>query len=102
MHVQAAAECPELQESVARLCVAWWQAGAPGKEALITQTIPYLLVRALSTCENLSSCYCLLSHTGVRHSMYVGFNIKVASKPPFEPPIRSQALECTVAVISRT
>ena len=36
---------------MAKLCVAWWQADAPGKEALITQTIPYLLVRALSTCE---------------------------------------------------
>ena len=52
MHVQAAANEPELQESVARLCVAWWQADAPGKEALVTQTIPYLLVRALSTCED--------------------------------------------------
>lgn len=51
-HVQAAANWPELQESVARLCVAWWQADAPGKEALVTQTIPYLLVRALSTCED--------------------------------------------------
>ena len=51
MPAQAAAKEPELQESVARLCVAWWQADAPGKEALVTQTIPYLLVRALRTCE---------------------------------------------------
>ncbi len=51
-YVQAAASWPEVQESVAKLCVAWWQADAPGKEALITQTIPYLLVRALSTCED--------------------------------------------------
>ena len=49
LHLQAAAEWPELQESVAKLCVAWWQADAPGKEALVTQTLPYLLVRALST-----------------------------------------------------
>lgn len=49
--MQAAAEWPELQESVAKLCAAWWQTDAPGKEGLITQTIPYLLVRALSTCK---------------------------------------------------
>ena len=36
---------------MAKLCAAWWQTGAPGKEGLITQMIPYLLVRALSTCE---------------------------------------------------
>ena len=49
--MQAAAEWPELQESVAKLCATWWQADAPGREGLITQTIPYLLVRALSTCK---------------------------------------------------
>ena len=60
--MQAAAEWPELQESVAKLCAAWWQTDAPGKEGLITQTIPYLLVRALSTCK-------LLQPSSTEHSL---------------------------------
>lgn len=31
-----------------RLCSAWWGYQAAGKEALVSQTLPYLLVRALS------------------------------------------------------
>ena len=47
--VQALPDQPEVQEAVARLCTAWWQAGALSKESLVAQTLPYLLVRALST-----------------------------------------------------
>ncbi len=46
---QAAAEWPDLQSAVATLCMGWWQAGAAGKEAIVAQTLPYFLVRALST-----------------------------------------------------
>jgi hypothetical protein len=46
---QAASEWPQLQEAAASLCVAWWQADAPRKEAVVAHTVPYLLVRALST-----------------------------------------------------
>ena len=45
---QAAAEWPQVQEAVAKLCLAWWQAEAPGRAALVPQTLPYLLVRALT------------------------------------------------------
>ena len=45
---QAAAEWPQVQEAVAKLCLAWWQAEAPGRDALVPQTLPYLLVRALT------------------------------------------------------
>ncbi|BDA48499.1 Condensin-2 complex subunit G2 [Coccomyxa sp. Obi] len=44
----AAAEWPDVQDAVASLCMAWWQVGAAGKEAIVAQTLPYLLVRALS------------------------------------------------------
>ena len=46
---QAGGDAPALQEAVAQLCVAWWQAGALAKEDLITQTLPYVVVRALMT-----------------------------------------------------
>ena len=50
MHAaQAIPQCPELQESVARLGQAWWGADAPGKEALVAQALPYLILRALTT-----------------------------------------------------
>ena len=31
------------------MCLACWQLGAPGREALVPQMLPYLLVRALTT-----------------------------------------------------
>lgn len=46
---QAAAAYPQLQQAVARMCLAWWQSGARNRESLVTQTIPYYLVAALST-----------------------------------------------------
>ncbi|KAK9808548.1 hypothetical protein WJX73_007262 [Symbiochloris irregularis] len=45
----AATEAPELQGAVAQLCLSWWQAGAPGKQRLVPQTLPYLLVKALTS-----------------------------------------------------
>lgn len=42
---QAAAEHPELQNTVARFCELWWAQGLEGKEALVAQTLPFLLVR---------------------------------------------------------
>lgn len=68
LYAQAAAEWPALQESVAKLCVAWWQADAPGKETLVTQTLPYLLVRALSTskaCPSKDSAILALNLVGL-------------------------------------
>ena len=47
--LQAVPQWPELQEAVARLCQAWWAAEAPGREALVAQTLPYLLLRALTS-----------------------------------------------------
>lgn len=46
---QAAGAYPQLQQAVARMCLAWWQSGARNRESLVTQTIPYYLVAALST-----------------------------------------------------
>jgi len=43
---QALELCPPVQDAVARLCCAWWAAGGPDKEELLSQTLPFLLVRA--------------------------------------------------------
>ena len=40
---------PEVQEAVAKLCMAWWLASASGREGVVPQTLPYLLVTALTT-----------------------------------------------------
>ncbi len=47
--LQTAPEWPELQEAAAGLCLAWWHAEAPGKEAVVAQALPYLLNLALAT-----------------------------------------------------
>lgn len=39
------------QDAVARLCSSWWSLGAEGRESLVSQTLPYLLVKALSAGE---------------------------------------------------
>jgi hypothetical protein len=31
-------------EAIAKLCCAWWQYGSDGKEMLVSQTLPYILV----------------------------------------------------------
>lgn len=36
--------CPAVQDAVGRLCCAWWTAGAPDKDELLSQTLPFLLV----------------------------------------------------------
>ena len=41
---QALEMCPAVQDAVARLCCAWWAAGGPDKEELLSQTLPFLLV----------------------------------------------------------
>jgi hypothetical protein len=43
---QALELAPAVQDAVARLCCAWWTAGGPDKEELLSQTLPFLLVRA--------------------------------------------------------
>eukprot|EP00884_Botryococcus_braunii_P013107 jgi/Botrbrau1/21798/Bobra.0190s0023.1 len=45
----AASAFPQLQDAVARMCLAWWEAGGPDRESLVTQTIPYTLVAALTS-----------------------------------------------------
>lgn len=47
--LQAATEVPELQEAVAKLCIAYWQAKAPSRECVVAQLLPYLLVCALTS-----------------------------------------------------
>ena len=37
--------CPPVQDAVARLCCAWWAGNGPDKEELLSQTLPFLLVR---------------------------------------------------------
>ena len=59
LHVQAAPDWPELQEAVAKLCLSWWQLDAPGKETLVLQTLPFMLVKALTTGLQTSSAYVL-------------------------------------------
>ncbi len=64
---QAAAEWPQVQEAVARLCLAWWQARAPAREAFVPQTLPYLLVRALTTGAPGRPLHSLHPHTRGRY-----------------------------------
>ena len=47
--LQAATDLPEVQEAVVKLCMAWWLANAPGREGIVPQTLPYLLVKALTS-----------------------------------------------------
>ena len=47
--MQAVPHLPELQDATAKLCFSWWQADAVNREALVTQTLPYMLVKALTT-----------------------------------------------------
>jgi hypothetical protein len=37
---------PDVQDAVVKLCVAWWVAGADSREYLVSQALPYLLVRS--------------------------------------------------------
>eukprot|EP00232_Nephroselmis_pyriformis_P015184 CAMPEP_0182884986 /NCGR_PEP_ID=MMETSP0034_2-20130328/19337_1 /TAXON_ID=156128 /ORGANISM="Nephroselmis pyriformis, Strain CCMP717" /LENGTH=877 /DNA_ID=CAMNT_0025018231 /DNA_START=21 /DNA_END=2651 /DNA_ORIENTATION=+ len=45
----SAEDFPALQEAVSKLCEAWWAKDLPGKESLVPQTVPYLLVKALAS-----------------------------------------------------
>lgn len=42
---QAVGDLPELQDPVCKLCCSWWELQAPGREQLMAQTLPYILVR---------------------------------------------------------
>ena len=42
---QAVGDLPDLQDPVARLCCSWWELQAPGRDNLMAQTLPYILVR---------------------------------------------------------
>jgi hypothetical protein len=42
-------ERADVQDSVAALCCAWWRASAPDREHLLSQALPYLLIRALAS-----------------------------------------------------
>lgn len=46
---QAAPGAPALNEAVAQLCCAAWTKKAECREALVAQTLPYLLLRALTS-----------------------------------------------------
>lgn len=37
-------DLPEVSDCVAKLCCAWWERKAAGREALVSQTTPYVLV----------------------------------------------------------
>ena len=77
---QAGGDAPALQEAVAQLCVAWWQAEALAKEDLITQTLPYVIVRALMTGKQGSnsftshSRYTVCSFFGMELSQVLGYS----------------------------
>lgn len=47
--MQAAPGAAALNEAVAQLCCAAWTAQAVCREALVPQTLPYLLLRALES-----------------------------------------------------
>jgi hypothetical protein len=36
---------PDVQDAVAKLCCSWWTAEADNREFLVSQALPYLLVR---------------------------------------------------------
>lgn len=46
---QLAPESPALQEAVSQLCCAVWLAKVEGRECVVAQTLPHLVIRALTT-----------------------------------------------------
>jgi hypothetical protein len=46
---QAVGDLPEVQDPVAKLCCSWWELQVAGKEQLMPQTLPYILVSIGST-----------------------------------------------------
>lgn len=48
---QAAPGSPALQDAVSQLCCAVWAAKVEGREAVVAQTLPYLIIRALTSGE---------------------------------------------------
>jgi hypothetical protein len=38
---------PDVQDAVAKLCCSWWTAEADNREFLVSQALPYLLVRGV-------------------------------------------------------
>ena len=42
--LKAVGDLPDLQDPVAKLCCSWWERQAMGKEQLMAQTLPYILV----------------------------------------------------------
>eukprot|EP00798_Chlamydomonas_sp_ICE-L_P016056 gene16056-22193_t len=44
--ILALGDCPEVQDAVSKLCCSWWELQIQGREALVPQTLPYILVRA--------------------------------------------------------
>jgi hypothetical protein len=75
-----------VQEAVAALCLAWWRLGAPGREALVPQTLPYLLVRALTTGARLGAA----AHAGSRGVLRAS-NLAVRDAAALLPAARPRA-----------
>jgi hypothetical protein len=44
-----APESPALQDAVSQLCCAVWLAKLEGRECIVAQTLPHLVIRALTT-----------------------------------------------------
>ncbi|KAJ7120632.1 hypothetical protein O6H91_04G021800 [Diphasiastrum complanatum] len=42
-------DAPDLQDSIARLCEQCWREGFPGREALVAQSLPFLLSKSLGS-----------------------------------------------------
>ncbi len=49
LELQAAPGSPALQDAVSQLCCAVWTAKVEGREAVVAQTLPYLIIRALTS-----------------------------------------------------
>jgi hypothetical protein len=47
--LQLAPQSPALQDAVSQLCCAVWLAKLEGRECVVAQTLPHLVIRALTT-----------------------------------------------------
>ncbi|WIA12344.1 hypothetical protein OEZ85_012395 [Tetradesmus obliquus] len=52
---------PDVQDAVAKLCCTWWQYGAENREFLVSQTLPFLLLRAISSSKaaHVKACHAM-------------------------------------------
>lgn len=54
--LQALGNMSDAQDCVAKLCCTWWERGAAGRDSLVAQTLPYIVVSKQQHCLRRGSC----------------------------------------------